>query len=39
MVYQQTPAQIAVSQLSVSANNSQLTGDISATLGQCPAMW
>lgn len=39
MVYQQTPAQIAVSQLSVSANNSQLTGDISATLGRCPAMW
>ena len=33
VVYQQTPAQIAVSQLSVSANNSQLTGDISATLG------
>ncbi|MEL5661696.1 outer membrane assembly protein AsmA [Serratia ureilytica] len=36
MVYQQTPAQIAVSQLSVSANNSQLTGDISATLGAVP---
>ncbi|HEP1043324.1 TPA: outer membrane assembly protein AsmA [Serratia marcescens] len=33
VVYQQTPAQIAVSQLNVSANNSQLTGDISATLG------
>ena len=39
VVYQQTPAQIAVSQLNVSANNSQLTGNISATLGQCPAMW
>lgn len=36
VVYQQTPAQIAVSQLSVSANNSQLTGDISATLGAVP---
>ncbi|UMK54215.1 outer membrane assembly protein AsmA [Serratia ureilytica] len=36
VVYQQTPAQIAVSQLSVSANNSQLTGDISATLGAMP---
>ncbi|PYA47542.1 outer membrane assembly protein AsmA, partial [Serratia marcescens] len=33
VVYQQTPAQIAVSQLNVSANNSQLTGNISATLG------
>ncbi len=33
VVYQQTPAQIAVSQLNVSANNSQLTGDISASLG------
>lgn len=39
VVYQQTPAQIAVSQLNVSANNSQLTGDISASLGRCPAMW
>ncbi|MEB7892814.1 outer membrane assembly protein AsmA [Serratia ureilytica] len=37
VVYQQTPAQIAVSQLSVSANNSQLTGDISATLGAVPS--
>ncbi|HEJ9033202.1 TPA: outer membrane assembly protein AsmA [Serratia marcescens] len=36
VVYQQTPAQIAVSQLNVSANNSQLTGDISATLGPVP---
>lgn len=36
VVYQQTPAQIAVSQLNVSANNSQLTGDISATLGAVP---
>ncbi|MEL5592787.1 outer membrane assembly protein AsmA [Serratia ureilytica] len=36
VVYQPTPAQIAVSQLSVSANNSQLTGDISATLGAVP---
>ncbi|MDI3147163.1 outer membrane assembly protein AsmA [Serratia nevei] len=36
VVYQQTPAQIAVSQLNVSANNSQLTGDISATLGTVP---
>ncbi|MGP0919025.1 outer membrane assembly protein AsmA [Serratia sp. CY81166] len=36
VVYQQTPAQIVVSQLSVSANNSQLTGDISATLGAVP---
>ncbi|EMH4108582.1 outer membrane assembly protein AsmA [Serratia marcescens] len=36
VVYQQTPAQIAVSQLSVSANNSQLTGDISATLVAVP---
>ncbi|WP_038884981.1 outer membrane assembly protein AsmA [Serratia marcescens] len=36
VVYQQTPAQIAVSQLNVSANNSQLTGNISATLGAVP---
>lgn len=36
VVYQQTPAKIAVSQLNVSANNSQLTGDISATLGAVP---
>ncbi|HEJ6934809.1 outer membrane assembly protein AsmA [Serratia marcescens] len=36
VVYQQTPAQIAVSQLNVSANNSQLTGDISASLGAVP---
>lgn len=36
VVYQQTPAQIAVSQLNVSANNSQLTGDISATVGAVP---
>ncbi|HGM4920975.1 TPA: outer membrane assembly protein AsmA [Serratia marcescens] len=36
VVYRQTPAQIAVSQLNVSANNSQLTGDISATLGAVP---
>lgn len=36
VVYEQTPAQIAVSQLNVSANNSQLTGDISATLGAVP---
>ncbi len=36
VVYQQTPAQVAVSQLNVSANNSQLTGDISATLGAVP---
>lgn len=39
VVYQQTPAQIAVNQLNVSANNNQLTGDISASLGRCPAMW
>lgn len=36
VVYQQTPAQIAVTQLNVSANNSQLTGDISASLGAVP---
>ncbi len=36
VVYQQTPAHIAVTQLNVSANNSQLTGDISASLGAVP---
>ncbi|OKB68788.1 outer membrane assembly protein AsmA [Serratia marcescens] len=36
VVYQQTPPQIAVSHLSFSANSSQLTGDISASLGAVP---
>lgn len=36
VAYQQSPPQIAVSQLNFSANNSQLSGDISAGLGAVP---